>query len=408
MHSFTTLARTAGHSRRRGRLAGGAATIVAALLGAIAVTPAPAGAAGAAASGHCLQNVDTQRLDCYHDFRAAMAAATGGQVADAPEDAGALDARTIARIAAAGEAASSNRAAGAKSAASNVLSIMYDEANYTGDTVSLTSNVTCARGRTIDVNFVADWNNRVSSFRNVSDCASYYYLDAKQKGSFTIDHAHDGGRRSLPSGFDNQISSVHLFEGPSAKEVIEMCGLQSSICTFPGAEVTEFNEAYHEVKRVEHCSDLYGETEVNWSETRGGVISLGVEVTAAAEFSAASLATLSAGITASFGREWNWSKTVSDKTTIKLEPWSWATFERSPRMQRVKGMINVRTANSHYGRSSWGVNEFDGIVESQSLGQERTRGALMTDEERALCPPSARSQRLPESVVVNRSYNVAG
>ena len=140
-----------------------------------AAAPVPEAATAAAprpstAAPHCvLAAGERQTPRCYATFPAAIAAATGGRVTDAPASAAA--AVRDPAFAAALESVPTTFA-------SVVVGIEYANLNYGGSTLSMTASGRCDYSLDVDYRFPSlpsGWNDRISSFRSYSNCAQQLF-----------------------------------------------------------------------------------------------------------------------------------------------------------------------------------------------------------------------------------------
>ncbi len=129
---------------------------------------APSAPADSGRDDVCWANADTGKVQCFPNeaaFRDAVAEQTG-TVLDDPE---------------------SGSASGASAAllTTYTLARFYEDANYLGATLSVTSlnSATCATG-SVAANFSATWNDRVSSFRSYLSCTTRIFEDPGQAGTW--------------------------------------------------------------------------------------------------------------------------------------------------------------------------------------------------------------------------------
>ncbi|WP_147449382.1 hypothetical protein [Actinomadura pelletieri] len=142
-------------------------------VGLCAVVVAPASAVAVASERHCVVSVADREMRCFAGFREALAVATAGRIADAPDDAAAAAADRVL------ERRINALAAGRRDGAlmeGYVLSIEYQHENFGGSSIIFTGYRGCDG---IDDGIVefeyADlapigWNDTISSFRTYSDC----------------------------------------------------------------------------------------------------------------------------------------------------------------------------------------------------------------------------------------------
>jgi hypothetical protein len=389
------------HRKKTFRSARTATALAVLMLGSTLAVSTPAAASSAvptAEMADCLLYESTEELACYRDFQTAMKVATGGAVTDAPRDGGQLDAATTERIAAAGTAATRSMAAGTAAAAQVVLGIAYKNANFTGGTLNLISNTgTCSGGKNHFFNSFtnAGWNDEISSYKNITDCASNYYVNTNQSGTHHMWYSHDQ-LAHVPA--DDQYSSIKFWDGPSRQELFDRCDSRAEYCRFvPGTPVTESAAGFREVARHVNCTPYDNSLAVQWSDTTGGSITMTTEVSATATFGLSALSNVSASISQSVGREWNWASTVSRTTTLNAGPMGWTALDRSPKLQTAQGTIEMKLKNSAWGRKEWKIWDFKATVEVPGhLGVTRSRGGPMTEAEIAeLCADPARRAAAP-------------
>lgn len=109
-------------------------------------------------------------MSCFGTFTEAIAAATGGRIADAPADpAAAVDPEFDNRIEAAGEAGPQSHI---------VLAISHSGTGHSGATLTSTSHSTCASSGKVHKSLGSigsGWSDRISSFRSFADCRITLY-----------------------------------------------------------------------------------------------------------------------------------------------------------------------------------------------------------------------------------------
>ena len=180
------------------------------LAGAALVLPAAAPATAAPGGGnHCVTNVSKGTTSCYGTFRQSIAAATGGQIKDAPlNPAEALGNKAFAaRINAISEL---NKAGATQFAVTLSIEYDYPYMQTTDGTNTFTGDYGCDNSNDVDwnVSYVGDdWNDRISSFETYSNCSNIHY-----------DHA----------GFGGQSSGIHQSIG-SMQDSFGMGNVTSSI-----------------------------------------------------------------------------------------------------------------------------------------------------------------------------------
>jgi len=130
---------------------------------------------GPAAGQTCATNLSTQETSCFETFTAAIAHATGGRVADAPNDAHAYatDVALRDRV---------ERIAGLHPAAAYFIGAQYKDANYRGDVWVYYGDHPCAAGFGSSPEYEAavmpsGWNDEISSFIAGTGCKEVLYAE---------------------------------------------------------------------------------------------------------------------------------------------------------------------------------------------------------------------------------------
>ena len=150
-----------------GRAAGGAATQE----GATSAARTPS-----ATAPHCVLAAGAgQTARCFATFPAAIAAATGGRVTDAPAS----------YATAADDPAFAAELQEAVTAGSVLVGIEYANLNFGGATLSMTASGNCDASLDADYRFPSlpsGWNDRISSFRSYSNCAQQLFRNTSFTG----------------------------------------------------------------------------------------------------------------------------------------------------------------------------------------------------------------------------------
>jgi hypothetical protein len=169
------------------------AAFLAVTTGALLLVGGPAQAA--AGSGKdalddvCWINADTDVVQCFADeaaFQDAVAEQTGTVLVEEGSD---LASRASAGI-----------------LATYVLARLYENPSYGGasTTVTSTNSAICSAGGGVAGNFLAGWNDRVSSFHSYFSCVTRIYLHAGQSGTwfgYAIDASSVGALDNVSSSY---------------------------------------------------------------------------------------------------------------------------------------------------------------------------------------------------------------
>ncbi len=203
----------------------GLALLLAALVLAVFGTQAEASsseASGGQAAGHqrhCVRTVGHSETECFSTFRAAISAATGGRVADAPANASELatDRALQKRLFAAPRGSSatdsgrlSPRSVGDNDVVGccNVISVEYEHTGFGGNTLTYrVKGHPCDGdgGLEVGVQYVGDkWNDEISSYVGSGRCQVKHYQHSGYNGSSTRLRQQDNNM----GVFNDETSSI--------------------------------------------------------------------------------------------------------------------------------------------------------------------------------------------------------
>jgi hypothetical protein len=160
---------------------------------------------------HCVKNLaepDAPAV-CHNNFTAAIAAATLGQIKDAPADVrdAMSDEGLQARLNHTGEKRSTTAI---QPRAGLVIAIVYDDRHYRGDSRIYTGNRPCT-DTTNDIDFHVrhvghDWNDEIGSIRLYNNCYARLWEHADFHGAM-LDFAGD---RPYLGILDEEVSSIQF------------------------------------------------------------------------------------------------------------------------------------------------------------------------------------------------------
>jgi hypothetical protein len=160
---------------------------------------------------HCVSNsAEPTRIMCYDNFTAAIAAATGGRISDAPADVrmAMSDKGLMERL-----NHTKERKGGPQitySAGSVVIGILYSAADFSGSTFTLTSSFGCTDTlNDIDHQWAYlgdDWNDVPQSIRTFNNC----YARLWEHRNFTGAMLDFAGDRSDFGSMHDKISSIQF------------------------------------------------------------------------------------------------------------------------------------------------------------------------------------------------------
>ena len=194
-----------------------ALALAAAALAVLGTQTEASGETKAGKGRHCVATVgegmgEAPRTECFSRFRAAIEEATGGRVAEAPNDASKLatDRSLQKAVFAAANGGPSSKAVNGNDVVGccNVLSVEYEHAGYGGNTLTYR-----AKGRPCDgdaglevgVSYVGDkWNDEISSYVGSGRCQVKHYQHREYRGSSTSLRQQDG-RMGV---FNDETSSI--------------------------------------------------------------------------------------------------------------------------------------------------------------------------------------------------------
>jgi hypothetical protein len=154
------------------------------------------------AQSHCVTDVESLSLECFSSFRAAIAAATGGQVQDAPEDAqaAALDDGFTADL--------NQLSVVPQAEAEVVIGIEYEDPGFRGDSLIVKAPFGCdgLPGADWQMSQVpSGWNDEISSYKVFSNCLVEHW----QQPGFAGAHVGPSGDQSyIGDAMNDRTSSI--------------------------------------------------------------------------------------------------------------------------------------------------------------------------------------------------------
>jgi len=192
----------------------------------VASTTEPAGGSSARASRHCVV-APSGATTCYATFTEAIAAATGGEITDAPADPKLVldDERFAARINAIADRVARQAADPAASRivpfSGVVIGIAYKDANFGDDTWVFNQPFGCD-GNTATVDFevqnlntspytCCDFNDNISSFKSFSNCNTVLYEDWFFGGAATNGGTPISDMSYVGDAMNDRASSIRWF-----------------------------------------------------------------------------------------------------------------------------------------------------------------------------------------------------
>jgi hypothetical protein len=162
---------------------------------------------------HCVQSLtepDTRAV-CYDNFAEAMAAATGGQIADAPPEVrdAMNDPGLLEKLNRTGEKKDAPATASARDRL--VVAILFSDHNFQGSTLTFFRNRACTT-ETTDIDHSSayvgdDWNDEGMSIRVFNNCFARLWEHRDFQGAM-LDFA--GDRSDFGALMDEEVSSLQF------------------------------------------------------------------------------------------------------------------------------------------------------------------------------------------------------
>ena len=140
----------------------------------------PTSSAPSASTPHCVARSagrNAPEVRCYASFRAAISAATGGRLTNAPASPAAAVADPTFAAAVGSPAVTA--------LATYVVGLDYADANYLGASLTLSASGACDNSIDVDYSFASlgsAWNDRISSFHAYNNCGQQLFKDINFKG----------------------------------------------------------------------------------------------------------------------------------------------------------------------------------------------------------------------------------
>lgn len=192
--------------------------------------------------------------------------------------------------------------------------------------------------------------------------------------------AFSAASAALAAGALYAPSAASAEDTPTTRDLLEACGTQTDVCDFhPESETTADAERTVVVSDVRNCSTS-DQTEVRgWTNTKGESNSVGVEVSAEFKFGEV----FTAGVSTSYGHEWNWSKSTSEESRLTVAPGKVGSLTQVAQAKTVKGTYELHFGDPYYGHYYWYVPFESTTVLDTNAVEYADRD--LTDEERASC-----------------------
>ncbi|WP_283133024.1 RICIN domain-containing protein [Rhizohabitans arisaemae] len=376
-----------------------AAVVAAGLMVVGPAMPAIAAPPGSGAGDHCVVAAGTTTLTCFDTFREAVAAATGGRVADAPENvAKALeDPEVTAKLnnvapgekgkapttASSGGTDRSRPASGAAAdptvrstpratndplagvlerpgsvgaAANVILGIAWVDGWFTGASLTFYGARACtAWVSTGFPRLQGQWNDSISSFKTYNGCGASWYKDWDYGGAATARQFH-GDVGWIGDDLNDQAGSVKFDGIVNIDEMLKDCGGAAGCEFVPQGNLTYWTTHQTNIGHGVNCASTTQTVTAGIHKTTGGSHSVGTEVNVGVEFAEI----FKASVSLRYGREWSWSDTLVDSATLHLAPNRYGWVNRNAAMMTAEGQWQIRYGSPKWGHYHWYLNNYRG------------------------------------------------
>ncbi|MFE6751807.1 hypothetical protein ACFVGM_38650 [Kitasatospora purpeofusca] len=361
----------------------------------LAFAPATATAATARTPQHCTVSVEGGDMRCFDTYRQAIAAATGGLVADAPLDVetAMADPSFADRIDRAGETVGARagdarpgeaRPGATAAAAAVVLSTEYEHGNFGGASLSVTGPSACGSARW-QLALGADWNDRISSYKTFNNCQVRHWEHTDFSGANT---GYQVGDQDWIGDLNDRASSIDFTYGdsPTTAQLLKDCGKATESCDFrPTGNASYSYGGAHEVARGYNCSSVAQTRKMTWTEQTSGENSVSTEISVTAGFDF--LEKFEVTFKASYGHKWAWADTFAEETTLQVPAGQVGWVDRNTHLQSAAGTYELHYKSKHWGHYVWYVKNFSGtgpVPQEAGVVTWNTR-KMTTAEKNAQC-----------------------
>ncbi|WP_405820341.1 hypothetical protein OG241_32480 [Streptomyces sp. NBC_01390] len=306
---------------------------------------------------HCTSDVSGGPVKCFTTYRAAIAAATGGVVKDAP--ANVSDAAGSPGFKAKINAAGTTAADGDQPF---VVGTVYLDNDLKGASMSFTAETKCSpENDGFQISSMPEgFDDAVSSYETFNDCQAALFSDPDLNG----DHSNwqIGRQTFVRDGLDNLASSMRFTyaESPSVEQLVKDCDEKVATCKFEQKGDVRYGfSGTHEVARGYNCTTVPQQTKIAWWDATGGKNSLEVELGASYKIGNSVLGSeFSYSFKIAYGHEWNWQNTAIDETPITVPAGQVGWINRNTKMQTSGGTLEVKYDDPKWGHRLWYVDDF--------------------------------------------------
>lgn len=150
--------------------------------------------------------------------------------------------------------------------------------------------------------------------------------------------------------------AAHADDGPTVRELLEKCGNGADFCEFrPTGEPDVHRGEYKLAGGATNCTPDKITRWVEWSASQHTTNSVGMEMSA--EFGIGEA--FKVGYKASFGQEWGWSSTKTDKVQAEVGPHRAISVHSAPLKETVRGTYELHFGDRFHGHYYWYVHNVE-------------------------------------------------
>lgn len=160
--------------------------------------------------------------------------------------------------------------------------------------------------------------------------------------------------------------------GPTIRELLDKCKNGADYCTFhPSGSPNVYRGDYRLAGGATNCSWDKITRWVEWSASEHTTNSIGVEMSAEGGIGEV----FKVSFKASYGREWGWSSTKTDKVQAEVSPRRAINVFSAPMKQTVRGTYELHFGYKYYGHYYWYVRNVEVTGPADDSWDTRVEGA---------------------------------
>jgi hypothetical protein len=152
------------------------------------------------------------------------------------------------------------------------------------------------------------------------------------------------------------VPAASAGDGPTTLQLLDKCNNGTDVCDFhPSGSPNVYRGDYRLAGGATNCTADKITRWVEWSSTEHTTNSVGIQMSAEAGAGKA----FKLGFEASYGHEWGWASTKTDRVQAEISPNRAINVFSAPMKQTVRGTYELHFSNPYYGHYIWYVNDVE-------------------------------------------------